>query len=315
MPFTVKKQVYNAKIRPVTIGIGDKAVTMGGGNTLPFHEFDAPSANAPKIGVEISDLALTTYLEPGLKEFYAGCDTIPAMAKKAEEMPGASFIVLRFESADPNAEDTSVEDCVSLAKEVSDAIDMPLVIMGCKNVEKDADIFSKVSEALAGKNILVLAAREENYKTVGASAGLAYNQKVGAESAVDINLAKQLNTIITQLGVPAESIVIQAGSSAAGYGYEYLSSTLDRIRDAALKANDSMLQMPIMTPVSTEAWAVKEATLPESEADEGWGPAEERGIDMEITTAAACLASGSDAVILRHPASVLAISKMIDALV
>ena len=315
MPFTAKTQAFNAKIKTVTLGTGEKAVTLGGNNTLPFYEFDAPSANAPKIGIEISDTALTEYVQPGLKEFYAGCDTIAAMAKKAQEMPGASFIALHFESADPNGANTSVEDCVALAKEVAEAVEMPIVIMGCKNVDKDAEIFNKVSEALAGKNILVLSAREENYKTVGASAGLAYGQKVGAESAVDINLAKQLNTIITQLGVPAESIIIQAGSSAAGYGYEYLSSTLDRIKDAALKASDGMLQMPIMTPVSTETWAVKEATLPEEEADEGWGPAEERGIEMEITTAAACLASGSDAVILRHPASVLAISKMIDALI
>ncbi len=315
MPFQAKNQAFNAKIRPLTIGTGDKAVTMGGNNTLPFYEFDAASANAPKIGVEISDLALEEYVQPQLKEFYAGCDTIPAMAKRAQEMPGASFIVLRFESADPNGKNTSVEECAALAKEVADVVEMPIVIMGCKNVDKDAEIFNKVSEVLAGRNILVLSAREENYKTVGASAGLAYSQKVGAESAVDINLAKQLNTIITQLGVPAESIAIQAGSSAAGYGFEYLASTLDRIKNAALQASDGMLQMPIITPVSSETWVVKEATLPEAEADEGWGDAEERGINMEITTASACLACGSDAVILRHPSSVLAISKMIDALI
>lgn len=54
---------------------------------------------------------------------------------------------------------------------------------------------------LQGKNILVFSAREENYKSVGASAVMAYGQKVGAESAVDINLAKQLNVLMTQLGV------------------------------------------------------------------------------------------------------------------
>ena len=83
MPFQAKNQAFNAKIRPLTIGTGDKAVTIGGNNTLPFYEFDAASANAPKIGVEISDLALEEYVQPQLKEFYAGCDTIPAMAKRA----------------------------------------------------------------------------------------------------------------------------------------------------------------------------------------------------------------------------------------
>ena len=313
MPFVPKTQAYNAKINTLVIGTGDKAVQIGGNNTLPFYEFDAPSANKPAIGVEISDLAFEEYVQPGLKSFYEGCDTIEAMAKKAQEIPGASFIVLHLASADPNGENKSVEDCVALAKAVADNIELPLAVMGCKNIEKDSELFTKISEALSGKNILVLSAREENYKAVGASAGLAYSQKVGAESAVDINLAKQLNTIMLQLGVPAESIAIQAGSAAAGYGFEYVASTLDRIKNAALGASDTQLQMPIITPISTETWAVKEATLPQEEMPE-WGDAEQRGIEMEITTASACLACGSDAVILRHPESVKTIAEMIDAL-
>ena len=190
---------------------------------------------------------------------------------------------------------------------------MPIVVMGCKNIDKDTELFNKIAEALAGKNILVLSARDENYKTVGASAGLAYGQKVGAESAVDINLAKQLNTVMTQLGVSAQNIVMNIGSAAAGYGYEYVASTLDRIKDAALKQADTMLQMPIMTPVSSDTWGVKEAIMPESDMPE-WGNQEERGVEMEITTAAAVLAGGSDAVIMRHPAAIKTIAKMIDAL-
>ena len=313
MPFEPKVQGYNARINTLEIGTGDKAVKLGGNNILPFYEFDAPSENKAAIGVEISDLAFEEYTQPGLKAFYEGCSTIAEMAKKAQEMPGASFIVLHLASADPNGANTSVEDYVALAKEVADSIEMPLAIMGCKNIDKDAELFSKISEALSGKNILVLSAREENYKAIGASAGLAYNQKVGAESAVDINLAKQLNTIMLQLGVQAGSIAIQAGSAAAGYGFEYVASTLDRIKNAALQASDAQLQMPIVTPVSTETWAVKESTLPQEEEPE-WGDAEQRGIEMEITTASACLACGSDAVILRHPESVKTIAEMIDAL-
>ena len=179
--------------------------------------------------------------------------------------------------------------------------------------EKDTELFNKIAEALAGKNILVLSARDENYKTVGASAGLAYGQKVGAESAVDINLAKQLNTVMTQLGVNAQSIVMNIGSAAAGYGYEYVASTLDRVKDAALKQADAMLQMPIMTPVSADAWGVKEAVMSEADMPE-WGNQEERGVEMEVTTAAAVLAGGSDAVIMRHPAAIRTIAKMINAL-
>ena len=131
--------------------------------------------------------------------------------------------------------------------------------------------------------------------------------------AVDINLAKQLNTVMTQLGVNAQSIVMNIGSAAAGYGYEYVASTLDRVKDAALKQADAMLQMPIMTPVSADAWGVKEAVMSEADMPE-WGNQEERGVEMEVTTAAAVLAGGSDAVIMRHPAAIRTIAKMINAL-
>ena len=314
MAFEPKTQAFTSSIATVTLGTGDKACKLGGVNVLPFYSFDAPIENAPKIGVEITDAGIAAYPQKGLQEFYAGCTTPAEMAKRVETMHGASFICLHLEGADPNGENKSVEECVEIAKSVAAATDLPLVIMGCKNIEKDAELFTKISEALQGKNILVLSAREENYKTVGASAALAYGQKVGAESAVDINLAKQLNVLMTQLGVAPSSIVMNAGSAAAGYGYEYVASTLDRIRAAALAQSDDQLQMPIMTPVSTEAWSVKEAIMSEADMPE-WGCAEERGIEMEITTAAACLAGGSDAVIMRHPAAIKAIADMIEALV
>ena len=293
--------------------LAKKATAIGGQNVLPFHWFDAEIKNAPKIGVELTDFGMSEYTMPGEQAFYAGCETVVDMAKRAETMEGADFLCLHFEGADPNGANKSVEECVALAKAVSDAVTMPIVVMGCKNIEKDTELFNKVAEALAGKNILVLSARDENYKTVGASAGLAYNQKVGAESAVDINLAKQLNTVMTQLGVNAQNIVMNIGSAAAGYGYEYVASTLDRIKDAALKQADAMLQMPIMTPVSSDTWGVKESVMSEADMPE-WGSQEERGIEMEITTAAAVLAGGSDAVILRHPEAVKTIAAMIRAL-
>ena len=252
MPFVPKKQAFNAHINEVVLGVGDKATAIGGQNVLPFHTFDAEIKNAPKIGVELTDLGMAEYTMPGEKAFYAGCTTVAEMAKRAETLEGASFICLHLEGADPNGLNKSVEECVQLAKDVADATTLPLVIMGCKNIEKDTELFNKISEALAGKNILVLSARDEDYKTVVASAGMAYGQKVGAESAVDINLAKQLNTVITQMGFNAQSIVMNVGSAAAGYGYEYVASTLDRVKDAALKQADAMLEMPIMTPVCAD---------------------------------------------------------------
>ena len=284
---------------------------LGGECTFPFYTFDAPMENAPKVGVEISDMGLAEI--PGIQAYYAGAESMADIAKKAEAMEGADFVCLRLEGGDPNGENKSVEELIAIVKEVAEAVTCPLVVEGCKNVEKDSELLPKVAEALQGKNALVLSAREENYKAVGAAAGLAYNQKVGAESAVDINLAKQLNVVMTQLGVKAQDIVMNVGSAAVGYGFEYVVSTMDRIKGAALSQNDNMLQMPIITTVADESWSVKEAMASEEDMPE-WGALEDRGISMEVQTAAAVLAAGSDAVILKHPQSVATISKMIKEL-
>ena len=313
MSFVAKTGPFSGKINAVTLGTGDKAIVIGGQNVLPFYTFDGAIEHAPKIGVEISDAA-NEWDVPGIVDFYAGCTTMADRAKKAESMEGADFIALNFESADPNGANRSVEDCVADAKAVADAVSMPIVVMGCKNLEKDAELFTKISEALVGKNVLFMSAKNENYKTVGASVALAGGQKVGAETADDINLAKQLNIMLKGLGVAPEAIVMNIGTAAVGYGYEYVSSTLDRVRDAALKQSDADLQMPIVSPVSTDTWGVKESTA--SEEDEpAWGSREERGISMEISTAAANLTSGADAVIMRHPAAVATIKQFINELV
>ena len=313
MAFAPKKQPYNGKINAVTLGTGDKAIVIGGQNVLPFYTFDAPIENAPKIGIEISDAA-NEWVSAGVRDFYAGCTTMADYAKKAETMPGADFICLHFESADPNGANRPTADCVADAVAVAEVVSMPIVIMGCKNLEKDGELFSKISEALQGKNILCLSARSEDYKTVGASVALAYGQKVGAETADDINLAKQLNIMLKGLSIAPENIVMNVGTAAVGYGYEYVASTLDRVRLAALAQSDADLQMPIIAPVSADTWGVKESTA--SEEDEPtWGSVEDRAVDMEVSTAAADLVGGADAVIMRHPTAVAAIKKFITELV
>ena len=313
MSFVAKTAPFSGKINAVTLGTGDKAIVIGGQNVLPFYTFDAPIENAPKIGVEVSDLA-SSWEWPALKEFYAGCTTMADYAKKAETIEGCDFICLNFVGADPNGANRSVADCVADAKAVAEVVTKPIVVMGCKNLERDGELLAALAEALAGKNVLFMSAKNENYKTVGASVALASGQKLGAETADDINLAKQLNIMLKSLNVSPESVVMDIGTAAVGYGYEYAASTFDRIRLAALAQGDADLQMPILAAVCNDTWSVKESTA--SEADEpAWGCMEERAISMEVATAAADLTGGADAVVLRHPESVATIKKFITELV
>ena len=313
MAFKMSVQKSSGKISEVVIGTGEKAIKLGGENVLPFYSFDGDTGNVQKVGVEINDIYPESWIDC-YKEMYKDVANDPALwAKYVQDNTEADFVCLRFVGADPNADDKSPEECAEVAKKVADAIDLPLVVAGCGVAEKDGKVFAKVSEALEGKNVLILSAVEDNYKEVGASAGLAYGQKVGAESAVDINLAKQMNVLLTQLGVKQDNIVMNVGCSAVGYGYEYVASTMDRIRLAAFNQNDKQLQVPIVTPVSFEVGHVKEAIAEESDQPE-WGDNEKRSIAMEVSTAASVLVGGSDAVILRHPESVKTIKSLVSEL-
>ena len=314
MSFAPKTQPFNGKINAVTLGTGDQAVVIGGQNVLPFYTFDAAIENAPKIGIEVSDV-MDGWDLPGLKELYAGCNTMAECAKKAEAVDGVDFLCLHFESADPNGANRSTADCVADAVAVAEACTKPIVVIGCKNLEKDGELLGAIADALRGKNILCMSAKQENCKAMGASVVLAGGQKVGAETADDINLAKQLNIMLKKdANVPAEAIVMDIGTAAVGYGYEYAASTFDRIRLAALAQSDEDLQMPILAAVSLDTYGVKESTA--SEEDEpAWGSREERAINMEVSTAAADLTGGADAVVLRHPATIATIKQFISELV
>lgn len=306
-------QKFSGKICEVEIGTGEKAIKLGGESTLAFHSFDGNVGNAPKVGLEISDVYPEEWID-GLKDLYKDVSKDPVTwAKFVEEKYAPDFICLKLDSADPNGLNKPVEESAKAAKAVAEAVTTPLVIAGTGNHDKDAKLFEKVAQELDGHNVLLLSAVEDNYKTVAAAGTMAYNHKVAAESSVDINLAKQINILVNQLGVPNEKIVDNVGSAAAGYGYEYVISTLDRVRLAALGQNDKTLQVPIITPVSFDTWKVKESVELEADSPQ-WGCQVDRGIAMEITTAAGVLASGSNAVILRHPKSVETVRKFISEL-
>ena len=308
MAFMMKPQRFQASIRQVEIGTGEHKTVIGGNSTYPFYSFDAPVVNTAKIGAEISDLGQTS--SEGIKAYYDGAETIGDAAKRAASMDGADFVALLLEGGDPNGENKPVDELLEVVREVAEAIDCPLVVEGCGNVEKDAELLAKAAGLLQGRNAVILSAQEENYKAVSEAAGLACDQIIATETSVDINLAKQLNVLTTQLGVDPQKMIMNLGTSAAGYGYEYVVSTFDRVKGAALGQNDATLQLPVITPVAVETWGTKEASAFEEDMPE-WGSREERGIEMEIMTAAADLAAGSDAVILRHPESVKTIAAMI----
>lgn len=304
-----KKPVQNFKGRIQEVTIGND-LKIGGESVLPFYSFDGDTGNKPAVGMEIWDVYPDTWTD-GLKEIYKDVADDPVKwANYCIEKYNPDFICIKFEGANPDGQDRSPEECAEVAKNLSENVSIPLVIAGCANNEKNAKIFTKIAEAVANKNYVFLSAVEANYKEVGAAVGLAYGNIVAAESSVDLNLAKQLNILVTQLGVKPERLVMDPGCSAVGYGFEYVSTTMDRIRLAALEQNDATLQVPMILPVSFETWKVKESVATNEDVPE-WGCQEERGIGMEVSTAVGVLSAGANAVILRHPQSLEVIRNFI----
>jgi acetyl-CoA decarbonylase/synthase complex subunit delta len=226
---------------------------------------------------------------------------------------GADLIVLQMKSIDPNGMDRKPDEAAAVAKKVIDAVDVPVVVWGTANNQKDEEVLKKISEICQGKNVSLSPVEEGNHKGVGASA-LAYGHIIVASSPIDVNLAKQLNILLGNLGVATNKIVIDPTTGGLGYGLEYSYSVMERIRMAALTQEDDKLQIPMISNVGNEIWKCKEAGQSIEDAPT-LGDPEKRGIMMESVAAACYLMAGSDVVILRHPESVRLVRAFIDRMV
>ncbi|MBI5641529.1 MAG: acetyl-CoA decarbonylase/synthase complex subunit delta [Nitrospirae bacterium] len=313
MAFTPSKETYSGKVYPVTIGTGEQAVTLGGENVLAFHAFEGATPNRPVIAYEIQDVPPADWPENVRKPFEAVSSDPVTWAKYCQNELKASAIALRLIGTHPDRENRSAEDAAKTVKDVLAAISVPLIILGSNHAEKDSTVLVAAAEAAKDKNCIIGKAQEANYKTITAAA-MANNHKLVAMSELDINLSKQLNILITQMGFEKERLITDPMCSALGYGLEYTYSVMERIRLAALTQNDMTMQPPMLGDVGMYVWKVKETQAPESDLPL-WGPAEERGIAWEAATATALLISGSELLIMRHPKAVEAVMKTIEELV
>jgi acetyl-CoA decarbonylase/synthase complex subunit delta len=301
MAFQAPVETSSGKIREMTLG-AKKTVTIGGENTLPFHTFEGAMPNGVKVAMEVYDTTPADWA-PELASALADVWGDPAAwAKKCEGQFGADMICLQLAGTDPNGKNRSVDDAVATVKAVAGAISVPLIVYGSGNVEKDAAVLKAVAEAMQGQNVVIGPAVEENYKSVGAAA-MGFGAKVSGETPIDVNMAKQLNIMMSNLGVPLENTLIDPSTGALGYGLEYCFSIHERIKLAALKQNDAMLQSPAVANLGKEVWKTKEAKATREEAPQ-WGDGRKRGILWETLTALSVMLAGADVLIMRHPESV-----------
>jgi len=311
MPIEIPKDKWPGKIKTITIGATaedggtrSKSITIGGQTTLPYLHFEAPMPNKPVIAIEIKSRKPDDW-SPLLAEAWGDVMNDPAQwAKKAEEA-GADLLVLALTLAD------SPEDAVKAVKAVLSASGLPLVVWGPGQAEKDNELLVPVAEATKGEKLVLGICEDKNYRTIVATA-MANGHLVQARTPMDVNLAKQLNILISDMGLPSDRVIMDPTTGALGYGIEYGYSVMERLRLAALQG-DAMTQLPMIVTPGFEAWKAKESKVGEG-VPESWGDWKARATNWETLTATALVESGADIVVLRHPDSVKRVQGVIDEL-
>ena len=312
MAFEIPKATYSGKINPVSIG-KNNPITLGGEDSYPFYLFEGKLPHPPRIAMEIWDMRPDDWPDSALAPYQDVLDDPAAWASKCVKDFGAEAIVIQLKSTDPNGLDKGPEEATQTVQKVLKAVDVPVIIWGSGNEKKDADVLRKISEDCQGANLTLGPVAEGNHKQIGASA-MAYKHTVISSTPIDVNLAKQLNILLENLGVPKERIIVDPTTGGLGYGLEYSYSVMERIRMAALAQEDDKLQYALINNVGNEVWKSKEAKLTTEEAPT-LGEAAKRGVLMEAVAAVTYLLAGSDLLILRHPETAKLVRKFIDLLI
>jgi acetyl-CoA decarbonylase/synthase complex subunit delta len=301
MPVEIPKDKWPGSIKTITIGATaaeggtrSRSVTLGGQTTMPYLQFESPTPNKPVIAIELKSRAPEDWSSL-LVEAWGDALKDPAeWAKKAEEA-GADLLALTL-----SVEDT-VDDAVKAVKSVLAASGLPLLVWGPGQAERDNELLVPVSEAANGEKLVLGVCEDKNYRTIVATA-MANGHLVQSRAPMDVNLSKQLNILISDMGMPKDRILMDPTTGALGYGIEYGYSVMERLRLAALQG-DVMTQFPMIVTPGFEAWKTKEAKVGDG-VPGSWGDWKARAINWETLTAVALVESGADIVVLRHPDSV-----------
>jgi acetyl-CoA decarbonylase/synthase complex subunit delta len=300
MDYKAPVEAYTGVVREVTIGKGSKSLKIGGENILPFHSFDQGSnPNPAKFALEVLDMKPEDWPEHAIEPYRDVISDPVAWAKKARGF-GVDAVSLLLVSTDPAVKDSPADKAAALAKQVADAIDVPLIVYGSGDEVKDVEVLSKVAEVCDGMNLLIGPVLKENYEAVG-KAILDHGHTAIAQTPLDINLLKELNVKLSKF-FPAERIVIDPLSSALGYGMEYSFSLMERVKQIGIMTKDSMTMMPIIANLGGECWKTKQAK-----------ENKKQGLLWEGMTAMSLLLAGANIAVLRHPETLKLIEETIQA--
>ncbi len=287
MEYKAPLETYTGRIREVIIGMGGKAIKVGGSNILPLHHFEGSAANRPVVALEVDDNGAAGWAGTAVEPFKDVVHDPVKWAGRCLEL-GADLVCLHLESTDPQGANGTAEEAAKLVKRMVQELDSPLIVYGCGDDKKDVEVLTAVAEACKNSNLLMGPAVKENYEAI-LKAVADNGHCIIAQTPIDINLEKELNIkLLKQL--PPEKIVIDPLSSALGYGMEYSFTIMERTRQVGVVYGDVAMQMPVIADLGRECWKTNQAR------SDG-----EQGMLWESITAMSLLLAGADILVLRHP--------------
>ncbi|MCL2095786.1 MAG: acetyl-CoA decarbonylase/synthase complex subunit alpha/beta [Oscillospiraceae bacterium] len=305
--FALPVEKSENKILNVTLGKKNK-VAVGGADCMPFHLWEGKMPNRPLIAMEVFD-SVSEKFPKVLSEIYGDVLNNPVeMAKLCVEKYKADLISVRLEGTHPEKGNKSVKESIELVGNILKSIDVPLIITGHSNFDKNNEVMKAVAQTFEGENLLFNWVEQDNYKTI-AGAAMAYGHTLVAQSPIDVNISKQLNILLTNMGLAADKIIIDPMTSSIGYGIEYTYSVMERIRQTGL-GGDKMLINPMLVSVGQECMKIKEVKASEKDFP-NWGDLAKRAAYWEIASASSLLYAGADILILYHPEAVKTVRKTI----
>jgi acetyl-CoA decarbonylase/synthase complex subunit delta len=284
-------------------GTRERTFTVGGARSSPFLGQGADAGHPPLIALEICDD--TRSWSPIVLRHAGDLAEDPgAWAAAAETTFGADMVRLYFTST----RQRGFDDFASLGatmEEVIGATKRPLIVEGSIEPKIDSEVYRTIGEAAAGERILLGTAEADRYRSVAASA-LAYGHAVVAQTPIDINLAKQLNILLAETGIPPDQVVIDPYTGTLGYGFEYSYSVMERIRLVALQGDADLAKPMISSAIdSLNVKEVREAAPDEADAV---------AVRWEFCAAFSALVAGAEIVCVRHPVTVALLREALSAL-
>ena len=309
MALQLMTEKWSGEVSVVTLGVtkeekGSRSHTLkvGGEKSLPGLFREGALAHEPKIAFEIWDIAPLDWPDELVRVYKDVFNDPVKWAEKCVKEHKAQGLCLRLQGAHQDFGNKSPEEEAQLIKKILKSVSVPLIILGCGDDAKDNLLLPVCSEAARQERCLIGPATQDNYKTIVASV-LADGHNIIAESPIDINIAKQLNVLISDMGLSLERIVMDPTIGALGYGLEYAYSIMERARLAGL-SGDKTLACPFICFVGQEAWRAKEAKAGTTE----------QGVIWEALTATALIQAGADLLVMRHPKAIEKVNKYIDNL-